>query len=254
MRFVASKVTPSEAVHTDDILRDVHGLSLEHGEPTASTIPPLPPVTSTVRPLRSNRFIIAARPIADSVPLMRIVAGTAGGRNVVTLDGDDVRPTKDRVREAIFNSLNSYGEIEDRTFLDMFAGSGALGLEALSRGAVSCTFIDNDRRSISTIEINLDQLGFAGQAVVRQSDGMLVAGSMGPHDVALLDPPYGFDRWTELLSVVPAVVVVIESDRRIEPGPEWRILKEKQYSGTFVVIARRKQGDTEPADKEDGTS
>ncbi len=182
------------------------------------------------------------------------MAGTAGGRNVVTPEGDDVRPTKDRVREAVFNSLNSYGEVEDRTFLDLFAGSGALGLEALSRGAASCTFIDSDRRSISAINTNVERLGFTVRSTVRQADAMSLARSFGPHDVALLDPPYAFDQWTELLSVLLTDVVVIESDRRIDPGSHWKILKHKQYAGTFVVIARRVQGGTEPADEEDGTS
>lgn len=183
---------------------------------------------------------------------MRIVAGTAGGRNLVTPDGDDVRPTKDRVREAIFNSLHSHGYVEGCRFLDLFAGSGALGLEALSRGAAECTFIDSDRRSIAVVTENIDQLGFGERAVVRQADGMVVAATVTPHDVALLDPPYSFDRWPELLAALPVDVAVIESDRAVDPGDGWEILKDKRYAGSFVVIARRSAEGPAPSGHEEG--
>lgn len=170
---------------------------------------------------------------------MRIVAGTAGGRLLLTPEGDDVRPTKDRVREAMFNSLHSFGEIEDRTFGDLFAGSGALGLEALSRGAQSCTFVDNNRAALDVVTKNLDALGFDDRGTVRFGDSISSASALGPFDVALLDPPYSFDGWDELLAVLAARVVVMESGRPVDPGERWEILKEKQYAGTVVVIARR---------------
>lgn len=184
---------------------------------------------------------------------MRIVAGSAGGRNLVTPEGDDVRPTKDRVREAIFNSLHSYGWIEDATYLDLFAGSGALGLEALSRGAEHCTFVDNDRRAIAIVDENVRRLGFGDEATVRQGDAMALAASLPPHDVALLDPPYQFDQWDELLGALPVELVVIESDRPIPPGPGWETLKEKRYAGSFVVIARRAAAVPTEPDEEDQT-
>ncbi len=170
---------------------------------------------------------------------MRIVAGSAGGRNLVTPEGDDVRPTKDRVREAVFNSLHSHGLVEDCTYLDLFAGSGALGIEALSRGASHCTFVDNDRRSIAVVNQNLDQLEFAAQAAVRLAPALNVIESLAAVDVALLDPPYDFDEWESLLQAVRADAVVIESDRSVAVTAGWEILKEKRYAGTVVVIARR---------------
>ncbi len=173
---------------------------------------------------------------------MRIVAGTARGRRLMTPEGTDVRPTKDRVREAVFNSLHSHGEVEDRTVLDLFAGSGAMGLEALSRGASRCTFVDRDRRAIAAIHHNLDALGFADRATVRHADSPGVLASLGPHDVALLDPPYDFDDWASLLDALPARVVVIESDREIVPGEGWEVLKAGRYAGTVVCIARRAPG------------
>ena len=168
----------------------------------------------------------------------------------MTPEGDDVRPTKDRVREAIFNSLNSYGWVEDCTFLDLFTGSGALGLEALSRGASHCTFVDVDRRSIAIVRQNVEALGFDGEATIRQADGMALAAAVGPHDVALLDPPYDFEAWDDLLDTVPVQVVVIESDRAIAPGAGWEILKEKRYAGSVVVIAR-KESSPAAVDQED---
>lgn len=170
---------------------------------------------------------------------MRIVAGTAGGRTLFAPPGESVRPTTERVREAIFNSLYSHGEVEGRRFLDMFAGSGALGLEALSRGAASCTFIDSDRVCVAAIAENVDRLGFGDVAVVRQGEAISILSSLERHDVALLDPPYDFGTWSDLLRDVPADVVVIEASREVEPGPGWQILKAKRYGGTVVTIARR---------------
>ena len=88
----------------------------------------------------------------DTVAPMRIVAGESRGRRIATVEGADVRPTMDRVREAVFNSLESHGLIDDRVFVDAFAGSGALGLEALSRGAAEVLFVDIDRRAVATVE------------------------------------------------------------------------------------------------------
>ncbi len=181
---------------------------------------------------------------------MRIVAGRARGRRLESPEGTDVRPTKDRVREAVFNSLHSHGQVDGRAFLDLFAGSGALGIEALSRGAARCTFVDRDRRAIDAVRRNLDALGLAHQATVRQADSLAVLPELGPHDVALLDPPYDFEPWPELLEAVPAPVVVIESDREIDPGPGWEILKAGRYAGTVVRIARRATHD--PSDDEEG--
>ena len=170
---------------------------------------------------------------------MRIVSGRAGGRHIATPEGNDVRPTKDRVREAVFNSLHSFGEIEDRVFGDLFAGSGALGLEALSRGARSCTFIDNDRSALTVVTRNVSALEFNDRSVIRMADSFRDLALLGPFDVALLDPPYSFDAWKEFLAAVPSEVVVIESDHQVDPGIGWEILKAKQYASTVVVIARR---------------
>lgn len=168
---------------------------------------------------------------------MRIVAGDARGRQLVRVDGDDVRPTMDRVREAVFNSLYSHGLVEDCTYLDLFAGSGAMGLEALSRGAASCVFVDTNRAAVRAVTANVESLGYLDRATIRQGDAFGAAALAV--DVAVLDPPYDFDRWPELLSVVGAAHVVIESDRPVDPGAGWQILRSKRYASTFVVLARR---------------
>lgn len=172
---------------------------------------------------------------------MRIVAGSARGRRIAVPAGTGVRPSTERVREAVFNSLHSAGLVVDATYLDLFSGSGALGLEALSRGAAHVTFVDSDRRSLDTVRANLDALGLADRATVRAGDGRALAAQLDAVDVALCDPPYGFDGWDDLLGVVRAGVVMIESDRPVDPGPGWAILKQKRYGTSVVTLAQRRE-------------
>ena len=89
---------------------------------------------------------------------MRVIAGVAKGRKLVAPIGDHIRPTMDRVKEAIFNSLHSYGLVNDKSFLDLFSGTGSLGIEALSRGANSVVFIDNHEEAIDCITVNVEKL------------------------------------------------------------------------------------------------
>ena len=97
---------------------------------------------------------------------MRVIAGTARGRKLVAPHGNTVRPTADRVRQATFNALESRGAITDARVLDLFAGSGALGIEALSRGAAHCTFVEKDRSAVEAVNRNLETLGFTARATV----------------------------------------------------------------------------------------
>jgi 16S rRNA (guanine966-N2)-methyltransferase len=170
------------------------------------------------------------------------VAGTARGRRLVAPDGTATRPTGDRVREAVFNSLHSLGAVEGATVLDLFAGSGALGIEALSRGAAEATFVDTDRRAGAAIEANLAATGLGERATVVRAEAASVlarAGSEGRRwDLALLDPPYSFDGWAALLAEVPADLVVVESDRPIDAGPGWDVVRERRYGSTLVAVLR----------------
>jgi 16S rRNA (guanine966-N2)-methyltransferase len=176
---------------------------------------------------------------------MRVVAGTARGRRLQAPVGDVARPTADRVREATFNALGSLGVIEDSTVLDLFAGSGALGIEALSRGATSATFVDDDNRSLVAVRANLVSTGLADRATVVRSEAQRFLGAGRERfDLVLLDPPYAFadEDWTALLGAVATVeadVVVVESDRAVPVPDPWRVLRAKKYGSTVVTIARR---------------
>jgi 16S rRNA (guanine966-N2)-methyltransferase len=180
---------------------------------------------------------------------MRVVAGTARGRRLQAPKGRDTRPTSDRVREAVFNALGSLGVVEDARVLDLFAGSGALGIEALSRGAAHATFVERDDRAVEVIWANLVAAGVSERAQVTVNEAMHWLARRpgpGPYDLALADPPYEFDRWDELLAAadeLPVEVVVIESNRTVDPGQKWLVVREKSYGGTVVTIVRRASGD-----------
>ena len=131
---------------------------------------------------------------------MRVVAGEARGRSLIAPEGNRTRPTSDRVRESIFNMLFSLHATEGSTVVDLYAGCGALGIEALSRGASHCTFVEQDRRAIECIHTNLETLGFADRATVVQADvESWVERNTERVDVVLADPPYGDGDWEKLL-------------------------------------------------------
>ncbi|MCU1371150.1 MAG: putative ribosomal methyltransferase [Ilumatobacteraceae bacterium] len=172
---------------------------------------------------------------------LRVVAGTAGGRRIDVPAGSATRPTSDRVREALFNALDSLGAVEGAVVLDGFAGSGALGIEALSRGAARATFADTDPQAVEVVRTNLGALGLADAAQV-VAGGADRALAFGPYDLVLLDPPYAFDGWDAFLTAVaaslsPEGVVVIESDRDV-PLPAGLVgIRSKTYGGTVVQFA-----------------
>jgi 16S rRNA (guanine966-N2)-methyltransferase len=133
---------------------------------------------------------------------MRIIAGSRKGARIFAPKGRDTRPTADRVREAAFNLLGP-GAAEDATVLDLFAGSGAMGIEALSRGAARATFVENDREACRTINRNLDKLGLEGATVLCQ-DALAAlradARAGTRYDLVLVDPPYR--RFSSLQNVL----------------------------------------------------
>lgn len=172
---------------------------------------------------------------------MRIVAGTAGGRKLVVPQGETTRPTSERVREAIFNSLYSLDAIDGADVLDLFAGSGALGLEALSRGAAHATLVETDRNALNAIYDNIEALGFDSETRVVPGEGLSYLGRADGHDLVLLDPPYGFDEWDTLIAgisnALAGAVVVIESDREVVIPDSWEIHRVKRYGSTVVMLA-----------------
>ena len=172
---------------------------------------------------------------------LRVVAGSARGRRLVTPAGRDTRPTSDRVREAVFNALGSLDAVDGVAVLDLFAGSGALGIEALSRGAASAVFVDHDRAATAAIRANLEATGLEGGEVVQRDVLAWLRDSPRPADLALLDPPYAFDAWDDVLELVPAPLIVVESDREVPLGPGWQVLRSRAYGGTVVTFARTRE-------------
>jgi 16S rRNA (guanine966-N2)-methyltransferase len=178
---------------------------------------------------------------------MRVVAGLARGRVLRAPAGKGTRPTSDRVREALFSVLGSLGGVDGAVVLDLFAGSGALGIEAASRGADTVTFVDRDRLAIECIKANLAVLKPASVATtVVQSDVLRwLAKDRTGFDLVLADPPYGWSEWAELLRLLEgrATLVVAETGWAWDPGPGWETMTVKRYGGTVVTVAQQVVGE-----------
>jgi len=175
---------------------------------------------------------------------MRVVAGRFGGRSLVAPRGQATRPTSDRVREALFSILGP-SLVEGVHVLDLFAGSGALGIEALSRGASQATFVDSSSAAVAALRRNLEALGV--DAEVRRQDALayLRSASRGArlYDLVFLDPPYrqasalGPELSAALGPVLaPAARVVAESDRRAPLTLGQPLLDERRYGDTLIRI------------------
>jgi 16S rRNA (guanine966-N2)-methyltransferase len=184
---------------------------------------------------------------------LRVVGGTAGGLHLVAPKG--ARPTTDRTKEALFSSLGD-DAVDGATVLDLYAGSGALGIEALSRGAGRARFVDRDRRAVAAIRANLGTTALADRADVTT---MAVAAFVrappaeAPYDLVFLDPPY--DQPTEETSGVlealaatgwlaagATVVIECREDRRPELPAGWRVGRDRAYGDTLLLVATASAG------------
>jgi 16S rRNA (guanine966-N2)-methyltransferase len=156
-----------------------------------------------------------------------------------------VRPTSDRVRESIFDILGSQGGVDDLSVVDLFCGSGALGLEALSRGAASATFVDQDPGALDAVRTNLESVGLADTVVtvVRAALPAWLSGAPA-FDLALCDPPYSFSDWPALLGALRADRAVMESGTEIALPEGWVVTRERRYGGTLVTVAQRTGSDS----------
>lgn len=172
-------------------------------------------------------------PVGRILRTMRVVAGSLGGRKLVAPEGFATRPTTDRVREAVFNSLGSLGVVEGAIVADLFAGSGAVGIEALSRGAEHCTFVETDRAALRALESNLASLGLESRSRVLRGDALVVAAGLDV-DLVLADPPYDFDGWGELLGQVTAGMLVAEGPAPVEAVEGWVQIRTRRYGRTWV--------------------
>jgi 16S rRNA (guanine966-N2)-methyltransferase len=182
--------------------------------------------------------------------MTRIVSGVAGGRRLA-VPPSGVRPPGDRAREGLFNSLGTLLDLDGATVLDLYAGSGALGLEALSRGAAGVVMVENGPRVLPTLRKNLAAVGLPGGRVVAGSVPAVVAGPpLGRFDLVLADPPYATPD-AEVLGVLsglvdggwlaPSAVVVVERSSRDEPF-EWPTplvaLRERRYGEAMLRYGR----------------
>lgn len=178
---------------------------------------------------------------------MRIITGSRRGKRLKTLAGDAVRPTPDRVKESLFNILQF--NVEGRRFLDLFAGSGQIGLEALSRGAAHATFVDSAKNAAAVVTENVQATGFQNEARVVTTDfAAFLAGTAEKYDIAFLDPPYRAGLLQRALPLVPAVmnrggVILCEypSDETV-PDAVGGFVRTRDYRyGKIMLTAYRHQ-------------
>jgi len=173
---------------------------------------------------------------------MRVISGIHGGRELVAPKGLETRPTSDRVREALFSILGDVGGLR---VLDLFAGSGALAIEALSRGAASATLVDSSEAAVAAIRRNLAALGIEAEVVARPASRFLLSARTHArqYDLVFIDPPYrrastlGRELSTSLAPVLsPDARVVAESDRRSPLDLQLALLDERRYGDTLIQI------------------
>ena len=176
---------------------------------------------------------------------MRIVAGSKKGHRIAAPKGVVTRPTGDRVREAAFSLV---GPVVGAAVLDLFAGSGAMGLEALSRGAASCVFVERDREATRVIQSNLEKLGLTGAVVARSVDMFLRGESSRGrrYDLVLADPPY--EEWKTheptLAGLLPVVLaddalVVVETAADVEPELPLDLVTTRRYGSARITVFSR---------------
>ena len=185
---------------------------------------------------------------------MRVVAGEFRGRRLIAPAGTSTRPTTDRVREATFNALGSRDLVVGAQVADLFAGSGAIGIEALSRGAEHCTFVERDRDALRALRTNLDTLGIADRSRVVTGDVLAVAAAIDA-ELVFADPPYDFTAWDRLLGALRAPFVVAESGAELVGEPDvsegrpdeiadrfpngFTVTRSKRYGRTWVTFFER---------------
>lgn len=176
---------------------------------------------------------------------MRVITGTAKGRRLITLEGEDIRPTADKVKGAIFNSIQF--DIEGRTVLDLFAGSGQLGIEALSRGAQKAVFIDLSRKAIQVVNENLEHCNLKENATVFNGDSLsYLKTTREKFDIIFIDPPYSKQLTAKALPLALSVIneggIIVCETASDEELPDkigsFSIVKCDRYSKTKLTIYR----------------
>src|SRR4051794_36179859 len=225
--------------------------------------PPSSPPTPTSQPTRTSRNVCGTcttrtrrttwtRDEPRDEPVTRIIGGAAGGRRIKAPAGDRTRPTSDRVREALFSAVDAaLGSLHGLRFLDVYAGSGAVGLEARSRGAGVVTMVEHDRRTAALIRQNAGALGFTGvEVLVSTAARALAQPPRAPYDIVFVDPPYHVPV-ADVVAVLASLrdhdwlahdaLVVVERSGR-GPGIEWpegfAADRTKKYGETLLWYGR----------------
>jgi len=172
---------------------------------------------------------------------VRVISGYARGRRIIAPKGSKIRPTSDRVKEAIFNTISPL--VVQSDFLDLFAGTGNIGIEALSRGANSCTFVDKSPQAIKYIKNNLTNIGFEDRSTIIFGDSRKIITKLTQtYDIIFLDPPYGYDLVIPIMKKLKLLlkeegIIVVETENKIELPSHcdtFRLLKASRYGDTQV--------------------
>ncbi|MCR5649764.1 MAG: 16S rRNA (guanine(966)-N(2))-methyltransferase RsmD [Lachnospiraceae bacterium] len=182
---------------------------------------------------------------------MRVIAGSARRLLLKSLKGNKTRPTLDRYKETLFNTIQGY--VPDSRFLDLFAGTGSIGIEALSRGASHCTFVENDREAVKVINENLKITHLEDKADVMTSDvlgGLLMIEKQGPFDVIFMDPPYDMGLELAVMRYLSSskladneTLIIIEASNETDTeelcGGDFEIIRTKDYKTNRHILLKR---------------
>lgn len=179
---------------------------------------------------------------------MRVITGSARGRKLREPTGMDIRPTADQVKESVFNIIQ--GDVEGRVCLDLFSGTGQMGIEALSRGAEKCVFVDQDRAAVALTKKNLELTGF--RAEVCQADALRFLESREKYDLIFIDPPYRSGLYEKVLSRIKDFdklhtggIMVVESSADVEPdspGAPYVKLRSYRYGKVRITTFTKREG------------
>lgn len=178
---------------------------------------------------------------------MRVITGSARGMSLKTLEGETTRPTSEKVKEAVFSALQF--EIEGRRILDLFAGSGQLGIEALSRGAESAVFVDSDKNAVKTIKENVEKTRFGDKSLVYQGDSISFLSMTGKiFDIAFIDPPYStgllqkaMEKLGDRIAEGGAAICEHSFDEEL-PDSFGELIKQKDYRYGRIAVSIYRKG------------